>query len=191
MIQFYGVNRIYMICFQAMDVTDSCPDGGVQLIVNETATKCCSTCKKGSGVVSECSLTNNTQCQQCIPGKSYSDVDSHDSPCKPCATCDNNTNFILHPCNETMNTICGCPNGKYYDQETDRCKLCDLCPAGWGALRMCNKNHNTICTPCTVNVTFSHRMDYYSKCTPCSKCVDPYIALQDCSITEDAICMSK
>lgn len=169
----------------------TCTETEIQITLNETMTKCCATCPKGSGVAVECSQQNDTKCETCIPGKTYSDVNSHEEPCKMCATCDNNTNFILHPCNATQNTICGCPDGYYYDQEADKCKLCDLCPAGWGALRKCNTYHNTICTQCESSVTFSSKLDYYSVCENCMKCVDPYFALQECSITEDTICMSK
>lgn len=162
----------------------------VEFKLNETITKCCDTCKTGSGVDVQCSSSENTKCQKCIPGKTYSDIVSVTDECKMCATCGNNTHFILHPCNETQNTICECPEGSYYDEKSDQCKFCNLCPAGWGVVRKCSTKHNTICDQCKRNETFSNKLDPFSECTPCSTCSETEVALKECSVTEDRICFS-
>lgn len=177
------LHQIYGVCSQ-------CADNQVEVGFNETLTMCCDTCKPGKGVESLCSPSQNTRCHSCTPGKTFSDVTSHEKPCKQCATCGETTHFIIHPCNETHNTLCGCPVGSYYDPEADQCKLCDLCPAGWGAWHRCTMKQSTICTQCKSNVTFSDKMDSYSMCKACTQCSDMEVMLQECSVTEDTICFS-
>lgn len=167
-----------------------CAKNQSEVTFNETDTKCCDTCLPGSGVTVKCSSSENTQCQKCVPGVTYSDLNSLTQTCKTCSTCGNNSHFILHPCNETQNTICTCPDGSYYDAKSDQCKFCDLCPAGWGASRRCTTKHNTVCTQCEINVTFSNKLDPFSKCTPCLTCKETEVALKECSLSEDRICFS-
>lgn len=182
-ILLFSLHRIHGVWSQ-------CPDNQVELGFNETLTMCCNTCKPGNGVESPCSASQNTQCRSCTPGETYSDVTSYEKPCKQCATCGDTTHFIIHPCNKTHNTICGCPEGSYYDSEADQCKFCDLCPAGWGAWRRCTMRQNTVCTQCKSNVTFSDKLDSYSNCKACTKCSDTEVMLQACSVIEDTICFS-
>jgi len=183
--------NLFLSVFQEIQALTTCAETEQLVKFNETVSNCCSTCNTGSGVTVECSFQNDTTCEQCTDGKTYSDVVSIEATCKTCATCDNNTYLVLHPCNTTHNTVCTCPDGYYFDPEADKCKLCDLCPAGWGAVRKCNGYDNTICAPCVINGSFSNKLDYYSLCEGCTTCVDPYFTLQECSTTEDAICMSK
>ncbi|XP_060553237.1 tumor necrosis factor receptor superfamily member 16-like [Ruditapes philippinarum] len=166
-----------------------CSDNQIEVGFNETVTKCCDTCKTGTGVSVQCSPSENTQCQKCIPGKTYSDSNSFEEPCKQCSTCGNNSHFILHPCNETQNTICVCPDGSYYDPVSDQCKYCFLCHPGRGAVTKCGSTNNTVCGECG-NGTYSNKLDSFSKCTPCTICKETEVALKECTPSEDRICFS-
>ena len=180
-----------LVSFQITSVCSECTDNQLQMSFNETGNQCCDTCKPGYGVIVNCTAREQTICKSCIPGETYSSPTNSLSSCKTCSTCGNNTHFVLHPCNVTHNTFCECPKGSYYDPIEDVCKFCDLCPAGEGALRMCTSKHNTECTPCEGNVTYSSKLDPFSKCSPCTVCTDTEVMLQACSVNEDTICFSK
>ncbi|KAH3749790.1 hypothetical protein DPMN_184303, partial [Dreissena polymorpha] len=179
-----------VFCQVIITVATGCLENEVAVQYNVTFNICCTTCAAGSGVEVECTPREDTYCVPCVSGRTYSDKTSHEEVCKPCSTCGNNTLFVLHPCNITQDTICLCPEGSYYDKEADKCRFCDLCPAGWGASRRCSAQFNTICSPCEPNVTFSNKLDYYSQCEACSKCGPQKVMLQECMTTEDTICFS-
>ena len=171
---------------------EACTDRQIHVTFSTNDTKCCDTCKRGSGATVACSPTNDTQCEPCIPGKTFnSDPVSYDSTCRACATCDNNTHFILHPCNATHNTLCVCPDGSYYDPDTDKCRFCELCGPGYGAAQRCGNGRNTVCEACVANVSYSNRHNYFTACTPCSTCSEEEVMLKACTETEDTICFSK
>ncbi|WAR10890.1 TNR16-like protein, partial [Mya arenaria] len=173
-----------------LSVMAGCLENEVEIQYNSSFTICCTTCQTGNGVDIDCTPEVDTECTACVSGLTYSDTITHDDKCKPCSTCGNHSLFVLHPCNATQNTICLCPDGYFYNSELDKCELCDLCPAGWGASRKCNTNQNTICSPCEGNKTFSNKLDYYSQCDKCAECSSSEVMLQECMATEDTICFS-
>ena len=168
-----------------------CLDNQLQMSFNETGNQCCDTCQPGYGVIVNCTAAEQTVCESCIPGKTYSSPKNSLNACMGCSSCGNTTHFVLHPCNVTHDTLCQCPKGSYYDQGTDECRFCDPCPPGMGASRMCTSKHNSMCSECESNVTFSSKLDPFSNCQPCTVCSDTEVTLQACSIIEDTICFSK
>ncbi|KAL4217424.1 hypothetical protein ACF0H5_023874 [Mactra antiquata] len=182
---------ILLLVWQTTRVAgQNCTDNQTEVSFNETSSRCCDVCNPGYGVSTNCSADENTQCQKCVPGITYSNSASPDEPCKMCSTCGNNTHFILHPCNETQNTICVCPSGSYYDPDADECKYCTLCDPGHGASTRCSATHNSKCLPCEINVTYSNKVDPYSPCKPCTVCRKDEVPLRNCSVYEDTICLS-
>lgn len=181
---------LFLLSFMIAGVFSECLDNQLQMSFNGTENQCCDTCKPGYGVSVNCSSGIQTVCKTCFPGKTYSSPTYSLSSCKRCSTCGNITHFVLHPCNVTHNTICECPKGSYYDPVADVCEFCDPCPAGLGATRMCTNKHNTECSKCVKNVSFSSKLDPFANCTPCTVCSDTEVMLQACSVTEDTICFS-
>ena len=177
--------------FQITCMCSECLDNQLQMSFNETGNQCCDTCQPGYGVIVNCTAAEQTVCESCIPGKTYSSPKNTLNACMGCSSCGNTTHFVLHPCNVTHDTLCQCPKGSYYDPGTDECKFCDPCPPGMGASRMCTSKHNSMCSECESNVTFSSKLDPFSNCQPCTVCSDTEVTLQACSIREDTICFSK
>ena len=168
-----------------------CLDNQLQMSFNGAENQCCDTCKPGYGVTVNCSTNSQTVCEACIPGRTYSSPGNSLNSCTVCSTCGNSSHFVLHPCNVTHNTFCECPKGSYYDPFEDECKFCDLCHPGWGASRMCTSKHNTECSQCVTNMTYSSKLDPFTGCSPCTLCSKTEVTLQACSVTEDTICFSK
>ncbi|XP_050418854.1 tumor necrosis factor receptor superfamily member 16 isoform X1 [Patella vulgata] len=153
----------------------------------EVEGRCCSECSIGSGVASPCNAGNNTICEACIDGEYYSSTSSHTHSCIPCSKCPKNSR-VIQECTNSSDTICEC-EPEFHLTENGECKLCDLCPAGWGASVPCSRTQNTVCNQCT-NGAFSKVLSATSGCLVCSVCVPGAQMLQACSATEDTICIS-
>ena len=96
---------------------------------NKTCWKC-PHCPVGLGLEppcgSEVSNTTEIECKQCLANVTYSE--NHDiSSCRPCHDC--GLKNVVQQCTEEKNRKCGtvCPEGYYYRQRTDECKLCFHC----------------------------------------------------------------
>ena len=183
-------NELFFVSQILPGIKAICTDNQADVTFDGNVTKCCDTCQPGYGVVEECTSDNQTRCETCISGETYSSYRDHTSSCKQCATCGVNPHFILHPCNVTHNTVCGCSVGSYYDPEADVCKFCDLCRFGEGVVRKCSNEHNSICKPCVENKTYSDTVDPFTSCKYCSVCKQNMVVLQECSTTEDTLCFS-
>ena len=86
--------------FQIKFAHTACTETQTEVIfANETDITCCETCTAGYGVRVKCSTKENTECEPCISGKTYSNETKHTNSCKKCFTCGDNAHFILHPCN--------------------------------------------------------------------------------------------
>ncbi|ESP01579.1 hypothetical protein LOTGIDRAFT_139556, partial [Lottia gigantea] len=150
--------------------------------------QCCSQCPIGSGVTSHCHSGNDTNCEPCVDGKTFSSNTSHTQVCSQCSECPKNSQ-VSSECNSTADTACVCDKD-FFLAEDGECKLCDLCPAGWGASVSCTRTRNTACNQCT-NGTFSKELSATSQCLVCSVCAPGAQMLQACSSTEDTICICK
>lgn len=134
-------------------------------------------------------------CQLCVEGLTYSPYPSPSQPCRACRTCPKNATPIV-PCNSTHDTRCACEAGVFFlSARTGQCELCDLCPAGWGARTPCGSTSgagdgNTECYKCG-NGTFSSVLDGRAPCSPCTACLEGQRLLQECTATQDTICLDK
>ena len=186
---------------------------------SHTADLCCRICAAGTGAIGACvsrasatgdnsnsdndvpvtisNYNNNGSmervvvngCQQCLEGSTYSHGPSHDQPCRACSACPKNARTVS-TCNVTHDTVCECEPGLFYlSQRSGQCELCDLCPVGWGASTPCGAG-NTVCRKCQ-NGTYSDVLDATAPCRPCSVCTEGQRMLQECTATQDTICLSK
>ena len=150
--------------------------------------RCCRKCPPGEGVVSPCSLTNNTVCEPCTAGVTFSDTLSHQDVCKSCSKCDSVTH-VHRTCNVTENTACECNANYFYNVTSEECVACAGCPLGFGASNVCTHHVNTRCRACP-NGTFSDRRDH-AGCVVCRVCRPGQLLLQSCSTMQNTVCLGK
>lgn len=90
----------------------------------------CTKCLPGQGVRQLCDITQDTRCEPCLIGRSFSVGVSSYSPCRECTVCPRNT-LQRRPCSLTRNTKCGsCRKGFYMNLYRMSCEKCDKCFVG-------------------------------------------------------------
>lgn len=174
---------VFLCLLQAI-ATAKCPSYEFNL----DGLRCCQKCLPGSGVIAPCTPDNNTACEPCIHGQTYSTHHNHIDLCEPCTVCAEHS----HPqraCNVTHDTLCECDRNYFFDHSVQNCQLCDLCPLGHGALRLCGSYQNTRCHRCP-NGTFSDRRSGQG-CRVCRVCGPHQIVLQRCSSVQNTVCVGE
>nr|XP_012631838.1 tumor necrosis factor receptor superfamily member 4 [Microcebus murinus]XP_020137022.1 tumor necrosis factor receptor superfamily member 4 [Microcebus murinus] len=91
--------------------------------------RCCPECQPGTGMVSRCDGSRNTECQPCKPGF-YNEAVNYE-PCKPCTLCNQRSGSEPRQrCTATQDTLCRCQAGTQplggYKHGVD----CAPCPPG-------------------------------------------------------------
>ncbi|XP_033101835.1 tumor necrosis factor receptor superfamily member 16-like [Anneissia japonica] len=147
---------------------------------------CCENCAPGFGVLSPCDQDNNTICEACIPGNTFSASSSHEAVCEVCSPCSNNE-LVKHPCNTTHDTVCECKSNFYRSKDDLSCRQCDLCIKGWGALTPCSSEHNAKCVVCG-NSTFSDKYSSVEGCQECTICPEGSRTISKCTWMKDTVC---
>ncbi|XP_071103435.1 tumor necrosis factor receptor superfamily member 16-like [Haliotis cracherodii] len=150
--------------------------------------QCCTRCPAGSGATQQCTVVNNTSCEQCAEGSTYSPHPSHSQPCLNCTKCPKDA-FVKSQCNTTHDTVCECASEYFFSLDTGECKACEICPGGWGISVQCSLNQNSVCDSCP-NGTFAREISFTEKCQPCTVCSSDQKMLQTCSPSQDTICLS-
>lgn len=152
-------------------------------------TECCNKCFPGSGLVKNCSRDNDTVCNICKHGETYSYPYLHSGSCRTCTQCKQNQHEIRE-CNITHNTVCKCNIDFYLSPDTNECNLCKLCKSGFGASPSCGGYKNTECVKCRTG-TYSDSVSALSPCKFCSRCPWGKIVTSPCTLTSDTICGGK
>lgn len=162
----------------------SCNEGE---IYEAKLSRCCKICPAGQGVSLPCNEENDTVCNFCQEGKTFSLGPSHEETCQSCSICPENAK-IRHQCNSTHNTKCECVRGFFIKPEANRCVQCKKCQPGEEAIRSCSPLHDTVCQACP-NGFFSTAST--PECRPCSQCGPNVTARFPCSSTHDTICEGR
>ncbi|ELU12391.1 hypothetical protein CAPTEDRAFT_227322 [Capitella teleta] len=165
-------------------------DGGLTCPAGEHAVnslqRCCTQCPVGKGVREACTATNDTVCEACAFGETFSGEKSHRQRCEPCALCPEYS-YIKRVCNSTHNTVCLCDQNYFYDTVSRRCRHCDLCPEGFGVRRQCTSQNNTMCLTCLPG-TYSERRSK-NRCRPCRVCKANQVMLNTCTSKQNTVCV--
>ncbi|XP_071942307.1 tumor necrosis factor receptor superfamily member 16-like [Antedon mediterranea] len=148
--------------------------------------ECCEDCAAGFGVVSPCGQENNTICEACIPGTTFSPSSSGGDVCNMCSKCPTNE-LVKQPCNITHDTICECKKDFYRNKDDFSCRQCDLCLKGYGAQTPCSADHNSVCVKCG-NSTFSDEYSNVKGCQDCSICPVGSKKISNCTWLQDTVC---
>ena len=114
----------------------------------------CSQCPKGFEVATECSIYNDTVCEQCSSGW-YNDVSG--SRCKPCSGCKPGE-YIRRECSAKRDTSCRpCPRYTFaVSSNSTRCLPCRTCRKNEEKILKCNNSHDTVCGECAKGETNDH-----------------------------------
>ncbi|KAG7469745.1 hypothetical protein MATL_G00132070 [Megalops atlanticus] len=151
--------------------------------------ECCNLCPEGHGVAEECGQ-ENTKCQPCQEGVTFSDGRS---PCRACARCPPGIPETA-PCSASQDTQCDCGPSFYLWREENStaglCAACSICGRGQGVVRSCGPLGNTVCQPCGPG-TFSEERSGTKPCQPCSRCQENEVEIRPCQPNSDTLCMEK
>ncbi|XP_043199618.1 tumor necrosis factor receptor superfamily member 16-like [Amphibalanus amphitrite] len=96
------------------------------------------------------------------------------------------------PCTADADTVCECAPGHWLDPQAGACRPCRLCRPGHGASRPCSPHHNAVCRACPED-TYSHQGERGAvrECVRCSVCRADQVNIQNCTATQDTVCMDK
>ncbi|XP_078072033.1 tumor necrosis factor receptor superfamily member 16-like [Mustelus asterias] len=161
---------------------DLCPSGRFTL-----QKECCDLCPVGHGVIKECK-TNNTQCQPCENGVTFSSGASL-ARCQPCSSCPDKME-VVQACKARIDTQCQCVAGYYLQSGSRRCVPCTTCRPGYGVTMRCHRDQDTDCQPCPSGY-FSEKANSLKPCAACRICGEDHFVLKECQATLDTVCLSK
>ncbi|XP_066288214.1 tumor necrosis factor receptor superfamily member 1B-like [Branchiostoma lanceolatum] len=87
----------------------------------------CSSCSPGYGVLRPCTEYQDTVCEACEPGKTFSGTDSTWRRCESCVKCATHE-LRRRECTPTRNGRCGsCETGWFHNDITGDCDVCSWC----------------------------------------------------------------
>ncbi|XP_031560093.1 uncharacterized protein LOC116296239 [Actinia tenebrosa] len=175
---------IYKRCSvdESIRCSPRCTDRQYIIVANNLNQSCydCPYCGVGQGLYPKCqsvlSSTKDSKCQQCIPGKTYSDtIDS--SSCKPCKVCGVGKK-IERSCNTTHDTLCGVCDRGFYNESIEgnkevNCQHCSYC---------CGDDEDVIIPECKAQGLPKNRQCAYTKraltkCVPAHKSLYKIVAI--------------
>ncbi|XP_064415478.1 tumor necrosis factor receptor superfamily member 1A isoform X2 [Latimeria chalumnae] len=130
---------------------------------------CCEKCHPGYRKAEDCSGPNTrTGCEKC-PNNTHTEVWNYSPNCQRCRTCDKTFGQItITQCQDKINTVCGCPEGKFkepFGHKKFRCTACKLCTGG-DVRKKCEGENDTVCG-CLPRY-FMNPVD--QQCHACTKC---------------------
>lgn len=68
----------------------------------------CNVCPPGYGTIQPCTFLEDIMCERCVPLKTYSDVVTRATMCKPCTKCGRGS-YVLENCTVYSDTVCSAP----------------------------------------------------------------------------------
>ncbi|XP_068718145.1 uncharacterized protein [Montipora capricornis] len=166
----------------------------------------CSACSVHQTVVKNCTLTNDSQCDDtCAKGFYYEGMSGDCQPCSWC--CPDGSNEVKSQCKDMpFYTRCNdvgsmksckpkCQTDQYVVPDSKRkgghCIVCPDCSPGSSPFPECGSvienTNNVNCRECVKGKTFSDK-DGKSPCKPCTRCSFGQLELVPCSLTNDRVC---
>lgn len=169
----------------------------------------CSACSVHQTVVKNCTLTNDSQCNDtCAKGFYYEKMSGDCQPCSWC--CPDGSNEVEKQCKDMppykrcqvldpmKSCKPKCQTDQYVVPDSKRkgghCIDCQNCPPGTSPFPECGSvvenTNNVNCRECVKGKTFS---DKYGKspCKPCTRCSNGQKELVPCNLTNDRVCGSN
>ncbi|XP_078092509.1 tumor necrosis factor receptor superfamily member 5-like [Mustelus asterias] len=132
--------------------------------------KCCSKCKPGTFMSSECTDKKDSKCHSCDPDRYQSEWNTLDH-CQLHKSCNSNGGFVVeNPGTRTTDTICKCQAGMYcVNKDCEICKDNDVCGPGSGVVY---KEDGGFTKPVCEKCETGHFSNVSSKLASCQKWSD-------------------
>ncbi|KTF71179.1 hypothetical protein cypCar_00048852 [Cyprinus carpio] len=104
----------------------------------------CKKCPPGTRLGAHCTSSRETDCLPCGPGL-FTEFWNYIPDCLRCDACSDHQQ-VVRPCNGTVNTVCGCEAGFYWDQHF--CRRHSECKPGHGVKASGTPHRDTVCELC-------------------------------------------
>ncbi|XP_056116160.1 tumor necrosis factor receptor superfamily member 11B-like [Rhinichthys klamathensis goyatoka] len=145
----------------------------------------CDRCAPGFRMRTHCTRSHQTECVPCGPGL-FTEFWNYIPDCLLCDACSDHQR-VARPCNGTVNTVCECEPGFYWDQYF--CKRHTVCKPGHGVKAAGTPHRDTVCDICAdgwfANITQAH-----AACVPHSVCTADHHQLLPGARWHDSVCAS-
>uniref|UniRef100_A0A671Q2U7 Tumor necrosis factor receptor superfamily member 11B-like n=1 Tax=Sinocyclocheilus anshuiensis TaxID=1608454 RepID=A0A671Q2U7_9TELE len=116
----------------------------------------CDRCPPGTRLRAHCTRSRQTECAPCGPGL-FTEFWNYIPDCLRCDACSDHQRAV-QPCNGTVNTVCECEAGFFWDQHF--CRRHSACKPGHGVKAPGTPHRDTVCELCAdghyVDVTQTH-----------------------------------
>ena len=156
-----------------------------------TTTTQCSECPIGTGVAKLCNTTTiqeDTQCEPCVAGSTFSDASSRHSACRSCRVCPENSR-VRRECNATHDTECECERDFYQEMITAAAAVA-------AAMTSQNEDENGVNSTVVAaeGNNVHHARHHHGEemmmmtCRACDLCPHGYGAARACSSTHNTVC---
>ncbi|XP_066444300.1 tumor necrosis factor receptor superfamily member 5 isoform X2 [Eleutherodactylus coqui] len=154
----------------------------------ENDSRCCSLCKPGQWLLTDCTEHNETVCLPCNAGE-FHDKYHRETSCLLHSECNEKLGFqMIKDGTSTSNVVCSCQLGKHCSSEAcETCVRSTACGPGEGVIQKANRVSDTQCSPCQEG-TYSDIESLTAECIHWSKCGDGHTIVQPGTSTTDVVC---
>ncbi|XP_012942700.1 uncharacterized protein LOC106012918 [Aplysia californica] len=157
-------------------VTSSCP---AHKFWSEARKTCqwCGQCDSYSVMVTPCSRTSDTVCEQCVD-HSRDTLRAQKACCVKCPPCPPGQRVVSQCTHNTPTQCLTCPDGAYNGRlsYSDVCIPCKSC-GNLEELSPCNATHNRQCGSCKTGYYQLHSQD---RCRKCRTCLQGQRSVREC-----------
>ncbi|XP_050993567.1 tumor necrosis factor receptor superfamily member 11B-like [Labeo rohita] len=145
----------------------------------------CNRCPPGSRLRAHCTRSSQTECAPCGAGL-FTEFWNYIPDCLRCDTCsDHQTMRVVRPCNGSVNTLCECKAGFYWDEHF--CRRHSTCKPGHGVKASGTPHKDTVCELC-ADGHFADVTQENTTCVTHSACEDHKLLLLPGSRWHDSVC---
>ncbi|NXI60377.1 TNR5 factor, partial [Chloroceryle aenea] len=152
--------------------------------------RCCNRCQPGQRLVSECTITEESDCTPCESGH-YQQSWTRERHCAPHDICEDNAGLMVKTeGNTTHNTVCQCQAGMHCsDTSCQTCVENQPCQPGFGFVAdKALARMSSPCEPCAEG-TFSNVSSKTEPCYPWTSCEKKGLVVKvKGTNTSDVIC---
>ncbi|KAF4100930.1 tumor necrosis factor receptor superfamily member 11B-like [Onychostoma macrolepis] len=104
----------------------------------------CDRCPPGTRLRAHCTSSSQTECAPCRAGL-FTEFWNYIPDCLRCDACSDHQR-VVQPCNRTVNTVCECEAGFFWDQHF--CRRHSACKPGHGVKAPGTPHKDTVCELC-------------------------------------------
>ncbi|XP_042601946.1 tumor necrosis factor receptor superfamily member 11B-like [Cyprinus carpio] len=144
----------------------------------------CDKCPPGTRMRAHCTISRQTECAPCGAGL-YTEFWNYIAYCLRCDACSDHQR-VVQPCNGTVNTVCECEAGFFWDQHF--CRRHSACKPGHGVKAPGTPHRDTVCELC-ADGHYANIMQTHAACVTHSACkADEQLVLPGSRWQDNCIC---